>query len=273
MLAIVDYQMGNLRSVQKAFENVGHPARVTGDPRDIEAADRIVLPGVGAFQDAISELQRRDLVSPILAAIDAGKPVLGICLGLQLLFDVSEEDGQHVGLGVLPGRVVRFQPGQGTAGSPSASGKLPAGETGLGCSAGEGLTGSEPTTHGDAGRAADRKSYPNALPATSHSRDTSQRGRVLESARKVPHMGWNQLRILRPAPVLAGIPDGSHFYFVHSYYVVPSAPEVIATETDYGVAFCSMIWRDNLYAVQFHPEKSQRIGLKMLKNFAELDAC
>ena len=201
MIAIIDYQMGNLRSVQKGFEKVGHAAVISGDPQEIEAADRVVLPGVGAFEDAMADLRRTGLVDPILAAIDAGKPFLGICLGLQLLFDVSHEEGEHAGLGVIAGEVIRFVPGEG---------------------------------------------------------------------RKVPHMGWNQLQVRRSAPVLAGIPDGRHFYFVHSYYVVPRDESIIATETCYGPRFCSAIWRDNLFATQFHPEKSQRDGLQILKNFAEL---
>jgi glutamine amidotransferase len=201
MIVIIDYQMGNLRSVQKGFEKVGHAAVISGDPQEIEAADRVVLPGVGAFEDAMADLRRTGLVDPILAAIDAGKPFLGICLGLQLLFDVSYEDGEHAGLGVIAGEVIRFVPGEG---------------------------------------------------------------------RKVPHMGWNQLQVRRSAPVLAGIPDGRHFYFVHSYYVVPRDESIIATETCYGPRFCSAIWRDNLFATQFHPEKSQRDGLQILKNFAEL---
>ncbi len=201
MLAIVDYQMGNLRSVQKAFERVGHEALITADPADLAAADKIVLPGVGAFQDAIAELRRRDLVEPITAAIDAGKPFLGICLGLQLLFDVSREDGDHEGLGVIPGEVVRFR---------------------------------VPPDH------------------------------------KVPHMGWNQLEVCHRPPILDGIAGGAHFYFVHSYYVAPRDDAVVATTTSYAEPFCSSIWRDNLYATQFHPEKSQKDGLRLLKNFAEL---
>lgn len=200
MIAIIDYGMGNLRSVQKAFEKVGYAARITNEPDHLAQASKIVLPGVGAFEDAISELRRRNLVRPILAAIDAGKPFLGICLGLQLLFDTSYEGGRHQGLGVIPGEVVRFD--------------LPPGY-------------------------------------------------------KVPHMGWNELRIRRSAPLLSGLSDGTHAYFVHSYYVVPRDSDVIATETDYGVPFVSMIWRDNLMATQFHPEKSQSAGLTMLKNFAE----
>ena len=200
-IAIIDYQMGNLRSVQKGFERVGHKACVTSDPRELADCDKVVLPGVGAFEDAMAELRKRDLVKPIQEAIEGQKPFLGICLGLQLLFDVSYEDGEHEGLGVIPGTVVRFEVPPGT---------------------------------------------------------------------KVPHMGWNQLSIRRQAPVLDGIDDGTFFYFVHSYYVVPQDDQVVASETAYPDSFCSMVWRDNLFATQFHPEKSQRDGLRLLQNFAEL---
>ncbi len=201
MIAIIDYQMGNLRSVQKAFEHVGHEATITSDRSELDRAEKIVLPGVGAFQDAIAEIRRRDLIGPILSAIDAGKPFLGICLGLQLLFDVSYEDGQHEGLGVIPGEVVRFD--------------LPRGH-------------------------------------------------------KVPHMGWNEVAFASPSPLTEGIASGSHFYFVHSYYVAPKDESVVAGRASYGEPFCAMIRRDNLFATQFHPEKSQRQGLRVLKNFAEL---
>jgi glutamine amidotransferase len=187
--------------VQKAFERVGHGAIVTCDPADVERADKIVLPGVGAFEDAIAELRRRELVEPIKEAIVRGKPFLGICLGLQLLFDVSYEGGRHEGLGVLRGEVVRFD---------------------------------------------------------------------LPPEFKVPHMGWNQADIVRPAPALAGIPQGAHFFLVHSYYVVPRNPEIIAITVEYGRPFCAAVWRDNVFATQFHPEKSQSDGLQLLKNFAEL---
>jgi imidazole glycerol-phosphate synthase subunit HisH len=201
MIAVIDYQMGNLRSVQKGFERVGHAAVVTSDPAEVERANKVVLPGVGAFEDAIAELRRRQLVEPIKSAIDQGKPFLGICLGLQLLFEVSYEGGRHEGLGVLPGEVVRFD---------------------------------------------------------------------LPPEYKVPHMGWNQANILRRAPALAGIPQGAHFYFVHSYYVVPRDAEVTAITAEYGRPFCAAVWRDNLFATQFHPEKSQSNGLRLLQNFAEM---
>jgi glutamine amidotransferase len=202
-IAIIDYQMGNLRSVQKGFEKVGHEAVITSDPRELAAAEQIVLPGVGAFGDAIAELKRRDLIGPIKDAIAEGKPFLGICLGLQLLFDVGYEGGEFEGLGILRGKCVRFE-------------------------------------------------LPREL--------------------KVPHMGWNQGRFLKPAPILAGLASGTYFYFVHSYYVVPEDREVIAIETDYGHPFCAAVWQGNLFATQFHPEKSQADGLRILKNFAELKA-
>jgi glutamine amidotransferase len=201
MIAIIDYEMGNLRSVQKGFERVGHSAVITSDPAVLADADKIVLPGVGAFRDAIAALRERTLVGPIRDAIAAGKPFLGICLGLQLLFDKSFEDGEHEGLGLIPGEVLRFR---------------------------------------------------------------------LANDYKVPHMGWNQVCVRRRSPVFDGIDDGAHFYFVHSYYVAPRDNQIVATETDYPAPFCSSIWRDNLYAVQFHPEKSQSAGLRLLKNFAEL---
>lgn len=201
MIAIIDYQMGNLRSVQKGFERVGHAAEITSDPLELAHADRIVLPGVGAFEDAIAELKRRDLVGPIKDAIASGKPFLGICLGLQLLFDVSYEGGEFAGLGVIPGEVVRFQ---------------------------------------------------------------------VPPEYKVPHMGWNACHIAKRAPVLGETAEGTHFYFVHSYHCVPRDPAVISLTADYPQPFVAAVWKDNLFATQFHPEKSQSAGLQLLKNFAEL---
>jgi glutamine amidotransferase len=201
MIAIIDYGMGNLRSVQKALEAVGQPALVTSDPDRVRAADKVVLPGVGAFADAIAELRRTGLGEAFVAAVAAGKPCLGVCLGLQLLFDASEEDGLHEGLGLLPGRVVRFASAPGI---------------------------------------------------------------------KVPHMGWNTLRVLRPVPLLKGLGPDPAVYFVHSYYAVPEDPGDVAAEADHPHPFAALVWRDNLMACQFHPEKSQGVGLAMYANFAAL---
>ena len=199
-ILIVDYGMANLRSVQKAFEKVGHEAVISGDPNRLAEADKIVLPGVGAFRDAIARLRETDLATPLVEHMHAGKPFFGICLGLQLLFTTSHEDGQHAGLDYFPGEVVRFADVPGL---------------------------------------------------------------------KVPHMGWNQLRVRKAAPPLAELPPEASVYFVHSYYVVPSDASLTATETDYPTPFTSAIWQDNVFATQFHPEKSQRVGLEMLRRFAE----
>jgi glutamine amidotransferase len=203
MIAIIDYGMGNLRSVQKGFEKVGCEAVVTGDPKVVLEAERIVLPGVGAFPDCMRNLEQGGFVEPILKILSEGRPFLGICLGLQLLFTESEEFGVHKGLGVIPGRVVRFP---------------------------EGMTEGEEEL-------------------------------------KVPHMGWNQLSVKRCPPAFDGISDGTNFYFVHSYYVQPEDSSVVATTTNYGIEFCSSIWKDNIVATQFHPEKSQERGLSILRNF------
>jgi imidazole glycerol-phosphate synthase subunit HisH len=200
-ILIVDYGMANLRSVQKAFEKVGFAAEITSDPSRVGEADRLVLPGVGAFRDAIVRLRESGLAEPILDHVKSGRPFLGICLGLQMLFAKSYEDGVHVGLNLFPGEVVRF---------PDVDGL------------------------------------------------------------KVPHMGWNQLRIRRSAPLFKDVPDGSSVYFVHSYFAVPKNPGLVATETDYPAPFASAIWHENVCATQFHPEKSQRVGLTMLRNFAVL---
>jgi len=192
MLTIVDYGSGNLRSVQKAFEKLGTEATITTDPEVVAAASRIVLPGVGAFGDAMRELRSRGLVDPIVEHVGADRPFLGICMGLQLLFETGHEHGTHAGLGILPGEVVRFE---------------------------------------------------------------------LPSGFKVPHMGWNTARWQA-----AWQPPGAdeHFYFVHSYHARPSDPGMIAAMTGYGVDFCSAIRRDRLFATQFHPEKSQAAGLRLL---------
>ena len=207
MIAIIDYDMGNVRSVQKAFEAVGHQAIVTRNRQAIANASHVVLPGVGAFGDCMRNLETYDLIDPIHQSIDAGKPFLGICLGLQLLFTESEEFGSHKGLNVIAGKVVKFQPN--------------AAEDGL--------------------------------------------GRL-----KIPHMGWNAIRLKKPSPLLEGLSDGCYMYFVHSYYVAPADDDMVCTSTDYGSTFVSSIGRDNIFACQVHPEKSQAGGLRMLKNFGEL---
>ncbi|MGL4512702.1 MAG: imidazole glycerol phosphate synthase subunit HisH [Lacipirellulaceae bacterium] len=201
MIAIIDYGMGNLRSVQKGLERVGHAAVITTDPAVVATATRVVLPGVGASADALRAVRERGLEGPIKEAVAERKPFLGICLGLQMLFDVSYEDGEHRGLGVLPGKVVRFD---------------------------------------------------------------------VAKELKVPHMGWNRVRQTHPSPLFAGIEDDAYFYFVHAYYVAPGDASLVATTTDYGGEFCSSVSRDRLFATQFHPEKSQSVGLRLLKNFAEL---
>jgi len=201
MIHIVDYGMGNLRSVQKAFEKLGVEAIVCTKASELADAQKLVLPGVGAFRDAIGHLKDQDMVGPIRDHIAADRPLLGICLGLQLLFDVSYEDGEFEGLGIVPGKVVRFE--------------------------------EQPDL-------------------------------------KIPHMGWNSLEFASGSPLLEGIPEGSHVYFVHSYYVAPDDDDVVATWTEHGTRFCSSITQGNLFATQFHPEKSQNVGLRLLKNFSTL---
>jgi len=198
MIAIVDYGMGNLRSVEKGFKKVGIDARVTSSPLVIDDADAVVLPGVGAFRDCIRNLTDLSLTGALARAVNKGKPYLGICLGLQVLFSESEEFGACRGLDIFRGKVVRF--------------------------------------------------------------------RIRE---KVPHMGWNAVSMVTRPPVMAEVPDNAYFYFVHSYYVVPEDRGIIAATTDYGVSFTSMIWKDNVFATQFHPEKSQGLGLKVLEGFGK----
>jgi glutamine amidotransferase len=206
MIAILDCGVGNLRSVQKGLERVGATAAVTADPAALDAARGLVLPGVGAFGDAMDSLRARRLVDPILRHVSRGKPLLGICLGMQLLFDCSEEMGHHRGLGLLPGRVVRFPEGD----------------------------------------------------------------------RRVPHIGWNRLLIARGdghgrrGVLLTGIADRSYAYFVHSYYAIPREPTDVLVTTEYGLEFASLVGRGAVFGAQFHPEKSQEIGLGILANFAHL---
>jgi imidazole glycerol-phosphate synthase subunit HisH len=203
MIAIIDYGMGNLRSVQKGFERMGREAVVTREPHTILDASKVVLPGVGAFPDCMRNLEEFGLIDAVQKSIRSGKPFLGICLGLQLLFTESEEFGISKGLDIIKGRVIRFK-------GPEFKGL------------------------------------------------------------KIPHMGWNSLAIKRRPPAMQDVPEGSHVYFVHSFHVVPEDKGVIATTTGYGIDFVSSIWKDNIIAVQFHPEKSQALGLSILKRFGEM---
>jgi|TARA_B100000315_G_scaffold30263_2_gene25694 glutamine amidotransferase len=209
MIVIVDYGMGNLRSVQKGFEAAGHKAEVSSDPEVVGNAAAIVLPGVGAFQNCMRNLEKLDLVSPIKHCVNSKKPFLGICLGLQLLFSESEEFGNCKGLDLVPGKVCRF---------------------------------------------------PKDLRSSQNGFDKL----------KIPHMGWNTISKRKAVPLLKDAGKYSFFYFVHSYYVVPEDEEIIATITNYGIEFVSGIHRENLFAFQFHPEKSQKLGLTILKNFGDM---
>lgn len=199
VIAIIDYGMGNLRSVQRAFQKVGAEVVITDERETIKSARAVVLPGVGAFGDAMTNLRSQGLVETIERVVERGKPLFGICLGLQLFFEESEEMGLHRGLGFFPGQVRRF-------------------DVGL----------------------------------------------------KVPHIGWNQVHIRRQGPLLAGLADGSYAYFAHSYYVEPTEDDIILATTDYGLDFASIVGQGNVFGIQFHPEKSQDVGLRILSNFVAM---
>jgi len=202
MIAIIDYGMGNIHSVQKALQMFGAKTIVTNKPKDIESSDKAVLPGVGAFDDAMLELKKQGLISVLNECIKNKKPFLGICLGMQLLFEESEEASVSRGLGILKGKVKRFRELKG---------------------------------------------------------------------QKVPHMGWNQLKkTSNECPLLKDVPNNSYVYFCHSYYPQAKEENISAATTDYGVEFSSIVWQDNIFGVQFHPEKSQKIGLKIIENFVNL---
>lgn len=203
VIAVVDYGMGNLGSVAKALRALGEEARITSDPAEIAAAQGVILPGVGAFGDAMAELKARGLVETLKAVAADGRPFLGICLGLQLLFGASEEGGYYQGLGILPGVVKKLQ------------------------------------------------------------------GQI-----KIPHIGWNSLTFPRPTPLFQRVDEGSYVYFVHSYKVVPEDEAVVAALVSYGEDFTAAVCSGNVWGVQFHPEKSSRVGLTILQNFArEVKAC
>ncbi|MEG6616153.1 imidazole glycerol phosphate synthase subunit HisH [Peptococcaceae bacterium 1198_IL3148] len=201
MIAIVDYGMGNLRSVQKGFAKVGFQADFVSDPNQLENYRGVVLPGVGAFADAMENLKQMGMVAPLQRLAASGKPLLGICLGQQLLFESGEEWGETAGLGIFPGKVRRLPPGY-----------------------------------------------------------------------KIPHMGWNQIEIKQQSPLLMGVENGSAVYFVHSYYVDPADSQLVLTTTDYGISFASIVGSQNVFGIQFHPEKSSQLGLQILENFGKLVA-
>ena len=206
MIAVVDYGMGNLRSVQKALQRVGGDAVIVKTPSKLAQAEKIVLPGVGAFSDAMTQLRAQRLVDPLIKAVEEGIPFLGICLGMQLLFDVSHEDGEHTGLGIFPGKVVRFEFAPEVTGRPL----------------------------------------------------------------RIPHIGWNQIRWSGPSELLKGLRQDSFVYFAHSYHVVPLEEDLVATTTEYGYTFTSTVWKGNVFGTQYHPEKSQSVGLRLLENFVNL---
>jgi imidazole glycerol-phosphate synthase subunit HisH len=245
VIAIVDYGMGNLRSVEKALQKLGHHARITASPADVRAADRVILPGVGAFGACMANLTggvrgqgsgvRGDdpisaspasLADVVVEAARSGRPFLGICVGMQLLFSEGEEMGTHRGLDVIAGRVVRF----GANGDMNGEWSVVSGEE-----------------------------FQGSSPLTTH-----------HSPLKVPHMGWNALRQQRDCPLLCGVPDGAMVYFVHSYVCRPEDPEVVVATADHGGPFCAALGKGNMFATQFHPEKSGDVGLRMLDNFARL---
>ena len=195
MIAIIDYGMGNLHSVSKALQKLGAQTSIITHPAEMDGAQALILPGVGAFGQGMERLREQGFPDTIRDFVSTGKPVLGICLGLQLLFEESDEMGHHEGLGLFPGRVTRFQ------------------------------------------------------------------GSLV-----VPHMGWNQIWPTQPSAILRGVEPGSYAYFVHSYYAEPSDPAIIVATTDYGIDFASVVGRDNVFGLQFHPEKSQRVGMQILQN-------
>jgi len=199
MITVVDYKLNNLRSIENTLRRLGHDVQVTSDPKVVNEAEKLILPGVGAFRDAMRNLTDLGLTEPFTSRVRAGVPTLGICLGMHLVFSESEEFGLHRGLDLLPGRVR----------------KIP-----------EGVI--------------------------------------------VPHMGWNQLRLRKQDPLLTGLEPGSFVYFVHSYYADPAEPEITLASTDHGIEFAAIVHKDNIWATQFHPEKSQKVGERLLDNFARL---
>ncbi len=211
MIALIDYGISNLRSVQKAFAHLGVDVTLVDTPDQLARAERLILPGVGAFRAGMAGLRARGLIEPIRQAVARGTPLMGICLGMQLLFEASDELGDTEGLALLPGRVTRIRQGA------NAHSSL----------------------------------------ATRHSL-------------KIPHMGWNQLDVVRDHPLVRGLASGAYAYFVHSYAVYPEQADIVMATTDYGGPFASIVGRGNIFGLQFHPEKSQAVGLRLLQNFLEM---
>ena len=207
MIALIDYGMANLRCVEQAFRAIGEEVTITSDPALVTAADRVILPGVGALGACMDNLRSRGLEVPVKAFITSGKPFLGICVGMQMLFEYGTEMGQQIGMGVLPGCVVGFE----------------------------------------------------------------ERGVSTKTCKlKVPHIGWNSLQFPNESHLFEGIEPGAFVYFVHSYFPQPADSALACAQTEYGLRFTSMVWNKNVFACQFHPEKSQSVGLKMLENFVKL---
>jgi len=223
MIALIDYGISNLRSVQKAFEHLDTEVTLVDTPDRLAQADRLILPGVGAFPAGMKGLQERGLIEPIKQAARDGKPLIGICLGMQLLFETSDEMGETQGLGLLPGRVTRIQ---------DARSKMQEAASTFGI----------PHPHGGAS----------------------------QSALKIPHMGWNQLDMVREHPLVRDLVSGSYAYFVHSYAIYPEDQDIVLATTEYGGPFASIVGHDKVCGLQFHPEKSQAVGLKLLRNFLSL---
>lgn len=214
MIALIDYGISNLRSVQKAFEHLGASVTLVDTPEMVAKAERLILPGVGAFPAGMKGLQERGLIEPIKQAARAGKPLIGICLGMQLLFDSSDEMGETQGLGLLTGHVTKIK--------------------------------------------------------MQEIAETQSALRISHSTLKIPHMGWNQLDLVSDHPLVRGLASGSYAYFVHSYAVYPEQRDIVLATTDYGGPFAAIVGRGNVCGLQFHPEKSQAVGLRLLENFLEM---
>ena len=223
MIALIDYGISNLRSVQKAFEHLNTEVTLVDTPDRLAQAERLILPGVGAFPAGMQGLQERGLIEPIKQAARDGKPLIGICLGMQLLFESSDELGETTGLGLLPGRVTKIQ---------AANGWLQEAASAVG--------------------------------------NPTEARRNPHSPLKIPHMGWNQLDLVSDHPLVRDLVPGSYAYFVHSYAVYPDQREIVLATTDYGGPLASIVGRGNVCGLQFHPEKSQAVGLRLLSNFLSL---